>query len=81
MDSQLRELVEYIARALVDQADAVQVSEAERDHATRLELRVAKTDLGKVIGKNGNTARAIRTVVSAASAKLHRRALLNIVED
>ena len=77
----LKELVEFIARALVDQPDEVVVSEISGEQTVVLELRVAKEDLGKVIGKGGATARAIRAVLFAAAMKTRRRAVLNIVED
>lgn len=77
----MQELVEFIARSLVDQKDQVNVEEAgARDRSTLLELRVAPDDLGKVIGRQGRTARAIRTILSAASAKSGRNYTLDIVE-
>ena len=76
----MRELIEYIAKALVDNPDEVSVSEVEGGVASVLELKVAKTDLGKVIGKQGRTARAMRTILSAASTKLRKRAVLEILE-
>jgi len=76
----VRELVEYMARALVDDTDAVQVTEVEGERVTILELRVAPGDLGKVIGKQGRTARAMRTILNANATKLKKRAVLEIVE-
>ena len=76
----MRELVEYMARALVDDSDAVQVTEVEGERVTILELRVAPGDLGKVIGKQGRTARAMRTILNANATKLKKRAVLEIVE-
>jgi uncharacterized protein len=76
----MRELIEYIAKALVDNPDEVSVSEVEGEVASVLELKVAKSDLGKVIGKQGRTARAMRTILSAASTKLRKRAVLEILE-
>ena len=76
----LKELVEYIARSLVDNPDAVQVSEVGGEQTVVFELRVAKEDLGKVIGKQGRTARAIRTILSAASTQLKKRSVLEIIE-
>lgn len=76
----MRELVEYIAKALVDDSDNVQVSEVEGERVTVIELRVAQSDLGKVIGKQGRTARAIRTILNANATKLRKRAVLEIVE-
>ena len=72
-------LVEYLARQLVDDPDAVRVQEAERDGALVLELHVAEADVGKVIGRGGRIARALRTVVRAAAARGNRRVLLEIV--
>lgn len=76
----MRELVEYIAKALVDDPDAVVVTELEGEQTSVLELRVAKDDLGKVIGKQGRTARAMRTILSAASTKIRKRSVLEILE-
>jgi len=76
----MKELLEFIAKALVDQPDKVLVSEVGGEQATILELRVAQEDLGKVIGKQGRTARAIRTILSAAGMKLHKRFHLEIIE-
>jgi len=76
----LKELIEYIARALVDNPDQVRVSEIEGEQTSVIELRVAKEDLGKVIGKQGRTARAMRTILSAASTKIRKRAVLEIIE-
>ena len=76
----MRELVEYIARALVDEPGDVSVAEVEGERVTVIELRVAQTDLGKVIGKQGRTARAIRTILNANATKLKKRAVLEIVE-
>ncbi len=77
----MRMLVEQIAQALVDAPAEVQVNAVEDGDATVLELRVAQTDLGKVIGKQGRTAKSIRTILGAASMKLKRRYTLEIVED
>lgn len=77
----MKELITYIAKALVDSPDEVKVTEIEGDQTSVLELKVAKEDLGKVIGKQGRTARAMRTLLSAASAKIRKRAVLEIVED
>jgi len=76
----LKELIEYISQMLVDDPSKVHVNEVVGESTTVLELRVAKEDLGKVIGKNGRTARAMRTILSAASTKLHKRAVLEILE-
>lgn len=76
----LRELVLYLARALVEHPDQVAVEEIEEADATVFELKVAETDLGRVIGRQGRTAKALRTVLSAASAKMKRRAILEILE-
>ncbi len=76
----MKELIAVVARALVDKPDEVNVSEVEGSHTSVIELKVAKEDLGKVIGKQGRTARALRTILGAASAKLKKRAVLEIVE-
>jgi uncharacterized protein len=75
----LEELVEYLARSLVDKPDEVRVVRGERDGATVLELHVAQEDLGKVIGRQGRIARALRTIVRASGARSNERALLEIV--
>ncbi|HEY3065159.1 MAG TPA: KH domain-containing protein [Methylomirabilota bacterium] len=76
----MRELVEYIAKALVDESDLVNVTEVEGDKVTVIELRVAQGDLGKVIGKQGRTARALRTILNANATKMRKRAVLEIIE-
>lgn len=76
----MRELIEYIAKALVDNPGAVHVSEIEGEQTSVIELKVAKEDLGKVIGKQGRTARAMRTILSAACTKIRKRAVLEILE-
>lgn len=76
----MRDLIYYIAKALVDQPDKVAVDEVEGNQTSVLELKVAKEDLGKVIGKQGRTARAMRTILSAASAKIKKRTVLEIIE-
>ncbi len=77
----MKELITHIAKALVDKPDEVKVTEVEGDQTSVLELKVAKEDLGKVIGKQGRTARAMRTLLGAASAKIKKRTVLEIVED
>jgi predicted RNA-binding protein YlqC (UPF0109 family) len=76
----MKELVEQIAKALVDQPDKVQVREVQGEQTTVLELRVAPEDLGKVIGKQGKTARAVRTLLAAAGMKVRKRFVLEILE-
>ena len=76
----MKELVKYIAQALVDNPDQVSISEVTGNQTSVLELKVAKEDLGKIIGKQGRTARAMRTILSAASAKLKKRTVLEIME-
>ena len=73
-------LIEYIAKALVDNPDAVKVTEIEGERTSVIELSVAKEDLGKIIGKQGRAARAMRTILSAASTKNNKRAVLEIIE-
>jgi len=75
-----KELVEFVAKALVDQPDQVHVETVEDPKATTLKLRVAPGDLGRVIGKQGRTARAMRTLLHATAAKAKRRVVLEIVE-
>jgi len=77
---EMKELITYIAKSLVDHPEAVEVSEVEGEQTSVIELKVAKDDLGKVIGKQGRTARAIRTILSAASTKIRKRAVLEIIE-
>ncbi|HPQ81793.1 MAG TPA: KH domain-containing protein [bacterium] len=76
----MKKLIEMIAKALVDNPEAVDITEVEGEQTTIIELRVAKEDLGKVIGKQGKTARAMRTILSAASMKVRKRATLEILE-
>lgn len=77
----MKELVEYLARRLVNEPDAVDVKETQGDTASVLELRVAKDDLGRIIGKQGRTAKAIRTMLNAAASRVNRKVVLEIVED
>ena len=76
----MKELILVMAKALVDQPDKVEIREIEGDVTTILELRVAKDDLGKVIGKQGKTAHAMRAILNATATKLKKRAVLEIVE-
>ncbi|MFK8138380.1 MAG: KH domain-containing protein [Bdellovibrionales bacterium] len=76
----LKELVEFMAKSLVDNPDDVEVSEVVGEQTTVVELKVSKDDLGKVIGKQGRTARSMRTILNAASTKLNKRSVLEIVE-
>lgn len=76
----MKDLIVFIAKSLVDNPDEVTVSEIQGESTSVLELKVAKEDLGKVIGKNGRTARALRTILSAAAAKMHKRTMLEIIE-
>ncbi len=77
----MKDLITYIAKSLVDNPEEVKVTEIVGDQTSVLELKVAKEDLGKVIGKQGRTARAMRTLLSASSAKIRKRTVLEIVED
>lgn len=77
---ELRNLVEVMAKALVDLPDQVTVAEVEGEQTTVIELKVAKEDLGKVIGKEGRTARSLRTILAAVSTKLRKRSVLEILE-
>lgn len=78
--SKLRDLVEQIAKVLVDKPEAVQINEIEGEQTSVIELKVAKEDLGKIIGKEGRTAKAIRTILGAAGSKLKKRVVLEIIE-
>ena len=77
---EMRELIAYVVRFLVDHPEAVDVREIEGEQTQVLELKVAKEDMGKVIGKQGRTARALRTILAAASARSNKRAVLEILE-
>ncbi len=76
----MKDLIKYIAQALVDYPEQVTVTEVVGSQTSVLELKVAKEDLGKIIGKQGRTARAMRTILSAASAKVKKRTVLEIIE-
>ncbi|MBW1829942.1 MAG: KH domain-containing protein [Deltaproteobacteria bacterium] len=76
----MKELIAYIAKALVDKPEEVVVTEIEGSQTAVIELKVAKDDLGKVIGKQGRTARAMRTILGAASTKIKKRSVLEIIE-
>ena len=76
----MKDLISYIAKALVDKPEEVVVTEIEGQQTSVIELKVAKEDIGKIIGKQGRTAQAIRTILSAAAAKLKKRSTLEIIE-
>jgi hypothetical protein len=76
----MKDLIKFMAQALVDQPDQVEVAEVAGEQTSVIELRVAKEDLGKVIGKQGRTAKAMRTILSAASTKIRKRTVLEIIE-
>jgi len=76
----MKDLIEYIAKLLVDNPEEVSVTELEGEQTSVIELKVAKEDIGKVIGKQGRTARAMRTILSAASSKMKKRSILEILE-
>ncbi len=76
----MKELVSYIAKGLVDNPDQVTVNEVEGEHITVIELKVAKNDMGKLIGRQGKTARALRTLVIAAAVKQKKKAVLEILD-
>ena len=76
----MKDLIAYITKALVDKPEEVNVTEIEGEQTSVIELKVAKEDLGKVIGKQGRTARAMRTILSAASTKIRKRSVLEIIE-
>ncbi len=79
-DLSLKELVEFMAKALVDNPGSVEVKEVVGEQTTVVELKVDQSDLGKVIGRQGRTARSMRTILTAASTKLQKRSVLEIVE-
>ena len=78
--SELRDLIDYVSKPLVDMPEEVEVNEIVGEQTTVIELKVDKSDLGKVIGKQGRTARALRTILNAASTKLKKRSVLEIIE-
>ena len=77
----MKDLVDYLAKSLVDNPDAVEVKEIQGETASVLELRVAKEDLGRIIGKQGRTAKSIRTILNAAATRVNRKVVLEIVEE
>jgi predicted RNA-binding protein YlqC (UPF0109 family) len=77
----MKELVQYLAKSLVNNPDAVEVKETEGETASVLELKVAKEDLGRIIGKQGRTAKSIRTIINAAASRTNRKVVLEIVEE
>jgi predicted RNA-binding protein YlqC (UPF0109 family) len=77
----MKELVQYLAKSLVRNPDAVEVTESESEDASVLELRVAKEDLGRIIGKQGRTAKSIRTLLNASASRTNRKVVLEIVEE
>ena len=77
--SELKELIQFVSKSLVDMPDQVQVNEVVGEQTTVIELKVDKTDLGKIIGKQGRTARALRTILNAASTKSKKRSVLEII--
>ncbi len=76
----MKELIKHIAQALVDHPEQVEISEVEDKQSTVLEIKVAKEDIGKIIGKQGRTAQAIRTILNAASGKKKKRTIMAIIE-
>ena len=80
-DVTMKELVEYIAKALVDEVGRIEISEIMGNQTNIIELKVAKEDIGKVIGRQGRTADAIRTILNCAAAKLSKRYILQIIDE
>ncbi len=76
----MQDLIKYIAQALADHPEAVEVSQVKCEQTSVIELKVAKDDVGKIIGKQGLTARAMRTILEAASAKIKKRSVFEIIE-
>jgi predicted RNA-binding protein YlqC (UPF0109 family) len=77
----MKELVRYLAKSLVSNPDAVEIRQTDNDGASVIELKVAKEDLGRIIGKQGRTAKSIRTLLNAAASRDNRRVVLEIVEE
>jgi predicted RNA-binding protein YlqC (UPF0109 family) len=77
----MKELVRYLARSLVSNPDAVEINETMNDGTSVLELKVAKEDLGRIIGKQGRTAKSIRTILNAAASRTNRKVVLEIIEE
>ena len=77
----MKELVQYLARSIVTEPDAVEVTETEDDNGSVVELKVAKEDLGRVIGRQGRTAKSLRTILNAAGANVNRKIVLEIVDE
>lgn len=77
----MKELLQFLAQSLVNHPDQVEVKETQSDNASVLELKVAKEDLGRIIGKQGRTAKSIRTILNAAASRTNRRVVLDIVEE
>ena len=78
--NEMKDLVEYIAKALVDKPEEVLITEIEGQHSIVIELKVAREDIGKIIGKRGRTVQAMRTILSAAAAKIKKRCVLELIE-
>ena len=77
----MKDFIDYLAKSLVDNPDAVEVKETQGEAASVLELRVAKEDLGRIIGKQGRTAKSLRTILNAAASRVNRKVVLQIVEE
>ena len=77
----MKELVQYLAQSIVNQPDAVEVTETQDDDASVLELKVAQEDLGRVIGRQGRTAKSLRTILNAAAARANRKVVLEIADE
>jgi hypothetical protein len=80
-DPSMKELVEFISKALVDTVDRIEINEIQGNQTNIIELKVAKEDIGKVIGRNGRTADAIRTILNCAAAKVQKRYILQILDE
>ena len=77
----MKELVQYLAQSIVNQPDAVEVTETQDDNASVVEIKVAKEDLGRIIGKQGRTANSLRTILNAAAARADRKIVLEIIDE
>ncbi len=77
----MKELIQYLAQSIVDRPDAVEVTETQEDNASVVELKVAQEDLGRIIGKQGRTAKSLRTILNAAAARHDRKIVLEIIDE
>ncbi len=77
----MKELAQYLAQSIVNQPDAVEVTERQDDDASVVEIKVAREDLGRIIGRQGRTVKSLRTILNAAAARVHRKVVLEIIDE